>query len=204
VNVEDGLAGVVDVEEVAVAGFAGVVVVAVVAAAFGAVAHAVRVEVDEMLRSAIRYADGAALDDDDDAERRAEKLLRADVVAMLIALVVRVCVKMEMRYLAANAKSRFLTLGLLANQDRSLGAYTAPAETTFTRHLFQLYPYSSRRQVIHLDTRYSVAWSTIKTDEIQRHPACLASWLQPHSGPGLVEHRARRCACVQTGPDTRL
>jgi hypothetical protein len=109
VKVEDGLAGVVEVEEVVVAGFAGVVVVAVVAAAFGAVAHAVRVEVDVMLRRAIRYADGAALDDNDDAERRAEKLLRADVVAIVIVLVVRVCVKMEMRYLAANAKSRFLT-----------------------------------------------------------------------------------------------
>jgi hypothetical protein len=80
-----GLAGVADVVE-AVVGFAAVVVVA---AAFGAgLAHAERIDVDEMLRCDIRYADGAALDDDD-AERRAVKLLRADVVAMLTDQLVR-------------------------------------------------------------------------------------------------------------------
>jgi hypothetical protein len=86
------LAGVVDVVDVVVEGFAAVVVVA---AAFGAgLAHAERVEVDEMVRWDIRYADGAALDGDD-AERRAEKLLRADVVAMLVDQFLRVKTKCD-------------------------------------------------------------------------------------------------------------
>jgi hypothetical protein len=85
VEEDAGLAAVVDVVE-AVVGFAAVVVVA---AAFGAgLAHAEQTDVDEMLRCDIRYADGAALDDDD-AERRAMKLLRADVVAMLTDQLVR-------------------------------------------------------------------------------------------------------------------
>jgi hypothetical protein len=85
VEEDAGLAAVVDVVE-AVGGFAAVVVVA---AAFGAgLAHAKRTDVDEMLRCDIRYADGAALDDND-AERRAVKLLRADVVAMLTDQLVR-------------------------------------------------------------------------------------------------------------------
>jgi hypothetical protein len=89
--VEDaGLAAVVDVVDVVAEGFAAVVVVA---AAFDAgLAHAERIEVDEMVRWDIRYADGAALDDDD-AERRAEKLLRADVEAMLVGQFLQVYIE---------------------------------------------------------------------------------------------------------------
>jgi hypothetical protein len=83
--------------------------------------------------------DGAALDDDDDAERRAQKLLRAGVVAILIALLVRDGLRQEeMRYLAAHAKSRYLTLGpcFVVGQSRWLrGRLYRLAELAFASRL---------------------------------------------------------------------
>jgi hypothetical protein len=70
-----GFAGVVVVP---VAGFA---VVVVVGAALDGVTHAARLAEDEMVRCDIRYAQGAALDEE--AEMRAEKPLLADDRAIL-------------------------------------------------------------------------------------------------------------------------
>ena len=67
-----------DVEVLVDAGFAAV---EVAAAAFGAVAYAARRVEAEKLRCGVRYAIGAALDDE--AARRAEKPLRAGTAAIM-------------------------------------------------------------------------------------------------------------------------
>lgn len=84
VVVDEGFAAVVvaEVAEVVDAGFAGFAAVAVAAAAFGVVAIAVRTAEEEKLQCAVRYAMGAALDDE--ADKSAEKPLRAGIAAIVV------------------------------------------------------------------------------------------------------------------------
>lgn len=107
----DGAAGAEVVEDgdfagvavVLVAAFAGV---AVVGAALDGVTHAARLDEDEMVRWDIRYAEGAALDED--AEMKAENPLLAGDMAIFcvqwVALMSRCNAAFAER---RNAKSRF-------------------------------------------------------------------------------------------------